>query len=146
MITRKSRPGQESLDTPAAPAPAGRARPFVRFRPWHRIVAPFACDAVGAGQGAIVDDEAAADSGAENDAEHRAGSRRSTIPRFGQGETVRIVREATLAAESLAKIGGQWLAVQPRAVRVLYEPGFGRNGAWNADSNAGGAGQFDSVR
>ena len=66
---------------------AGRARALVVPRPGQGRVAPFAGDRVGAGQQPAVDHDAAADAGAEDDAEDDPRARGGAVDRLATGRS-----------------------------------------------------------
>ena len=144
VVTRESGAGQERLDTPGAPAVAGRPRPLaVRCQagPGQRVVAPLAGDGVRARQHPTVHDHAATRAGADDHAEHaaRAGSR--TVDRFGQREAVGVVGAAHLAPEPCRQVGGEGVTDEPGGVGVLDQTGRRRDHARHPDPDAGaGAG------
>jgi hypothetical protein len=71
-------------------------------------------------------------SGPQNHAKHNMLSRRSAIGRLGDSETVRIIGYAHLAAERCSQISVERTPVQPRGVRVLYQPREPRETSWNS--------------
>ena len=74
---------------------------------------PFASDGVGAGQKPPAYDDAAADAGAQNDAEHHLGIAPGAVGRFGEREAVGVVGDAHPIAQAGAQVVQQRLAVQP---------------------------------
>ena len=73
--------------------------PLVLRGPRERVVAPLAGDRVRPGEDAAVHDDSAARAGPDDDAEDARGTGRRAVARLGEGEAVRVVGEADLAAE-----------------------------------------------
>jgi hypothetical protein len=107
-------------------------------------VAPLAGNPVGADDEAPVDDDAAADPGAEDDAEHAAVAGGRAVGRLRQGEAVGVVGESRLAAERCGDVAGERPADQPGRIGVLDEAVFGdRAGNADADRSADPGLAFD---
>ena len=83
---------------------------------------PLASNRVGAGQNPAIDDNAAADAGAENDAEDAGRSGGSAIDGFGKSETVGIVGQPHFALQHGLQVAAQGLADQAGRVGVLDQP------------------------
>src|SRR4029079_5020789 len=114
---------------------AGPARPFVVARPGQGIVPPFAGNAGAAPDHLLIDDEAAADPGAEDDAEHNQLAGRRAVDSLGQGEAVGVVLHADRAAERGLEVALEGLTVEDGAVRVLQNIGLGRQRARRGDAD-----------
>ncbi len=84
IIGRHTGPGEPGFDaTRLAAITTRRLREFFGARKRQGIVPPLAGNGVDAGQRFAVDDDAAADAGAENDPEYRARPGRRAIGGFG---------------------------------------------------------------
>jgi len=101
------------------------------------IVPPFAGNGIGADQHLLADYDAAADTGAENDAEHGLGVAAAAVDGFRQGKAVGVVGQSHLALEQGLQVAAQGLADQAGGVGVLDAPADRGNGA--GDANAQGA-------
>src|SRR5262249_10476282 len=102
----------------------------------HAAVAPLAGDALRAGPDLAPHRDAAADAGAEDDAEHDALDvrRRGAEARLGEGEAVGVVVEHHAPAEARLEIGAERPAVEADRVRVLDEALAARDPARHADA------------
>ena len=96
---------------------------------------PFAGDRVRPGQHAFIHHDAAADPGAENDAEHNGRTGSGAIHRFRQGETIGIVGQPHRAAQCHLQIAVEGPADQPGRIGVLHQPGGRGDRARNADAD-----------
>jgi hypothetical protein len=83
-----------------------------------------------------LEDQAAADSGAEDHAEDAARPASGTVDRLGQREAIGIVGEADVAPQRRADITVERMADQFRRVRVLDQSGGGRDRPRDADPDA----------
>ena len=137
MIGGETGAGQKRLDTAAPSAIAWRSRQFLGARRRERVVAPFAGDRVGADQQAAADDDAAADAGAKNRAEHGVEPGRRAVDCLGQGKAICVVRKAYLALERGLDIAGQVSADQPGRVGILDPPGSRDDRSRNTDADRG---------
>ena len=99
------------------------------------VVAPFAGDGVGAGQQLAVDDDAAADAGAEDHAEHHPGADARAVDGFGQGKAVGIVGDAHLARQQLLQVLPERPADQTGRVGVLDQAAHARFRTGDADAD-----------
>src|SRR5690349_5426688 len=99
VVALEPRTRQERLDASVPPAIASRAWTLVVTRPRHRVVTPFAGDAVATVEHPPVDDDAAPHTRPEDHAEHDPRARAGAVLRFGHREAVRIVAHADLARE-----------------------------------------------
>ena len=108
-----------------APAPARRRRKFVRLRPRQRRVAPFAGDRVGPFEHAAVDRHAAPATSAEDRGEHDPPAGGGAAACFRESETVRVIDHAHRRAELRAHVLAERPVVEPDAVGVADQPGFG---------------------
>ena len=62
-------------------------------------MAPLASDAIGAGQYALMNHDASADAGTENDSENHLRTPPSAINRFREGKTVGVIGQPYLAPQ-----------------------------------------------
>ena len=95
MVRGETGARQVKLDAALATAVAAVLVQLAR----HRVVPPLAGDPVGAGQYPAIDDNAAADAGAEDHAEHGLHPRAGAIGRLGQGEAVGVVGKSHFALQ-----------------------------------------------
>src|SRR6185295_9042948 len=93
VIAGESGTGQPRLDAAMLAAEARRARPLVVGGPRQRVVPPLAANRIAAFEHAAIDDDPAADAGAEDDAEYDTGAASRAVGRLRQREAIRIVRE-----------------------------------------------------
>jgi hypothetical protein len=100
-------------------------------------VPPLAGDRICASDHSPVDDKAAADAGAKDDAEDNWLPRRRSIRRFRQRKAVGIVRQTDRPFEVCRKILRQRAAVQPRRVGVLHETRGRRHHPGHPDTDRG---------
>ena len=119
MIAFEGRPRDESLDAAASAAEAGAPGILFCRHPGQGRVPPFTGDGVTAGQNPSLVHQTAADAGANNHAEDRICTLGRAIGRFGDGETVRIVRHPDLPIEMMREIPIKRPADQPCRVRIL---------------------------
>ncbi len=131
MIAGEGGTGKVQLDAALAPAVADVLVVFAR----HRVVPPLAGDGIGAGEHLAVDDDAAADAGAEDHAEHRLRAGAGTIDGFRQRETVGIVGEAHVASQRRFEVALERLADQAGRVGVLDQARDARFGTRYADAH-----------
>ena len=101
-------------------------------------MAPLARHRVRTGDRPAAHHDTAADSGAQNDPEHRAGSRAGAVNRLGQREAVGVVGQAHRPPDARGEILRKWLAYQPGRVGVLDETGGWRHRTGNADADCAG--------
>src|SRR5262249_13343439 len=104
---------QERLHAAALPAVAGRATGV------DRVVAPFAGDVLRPGPQPAVDDDAAADAGAENDREDELATTPRAVTGLRQREAVRVVLEHDAKPEPRGEVRVETAPVQTDRVRVL---------------------------
>src|SRR5581483_661367 len=124
------------LDAAAPAAIALPQRQVLLLRQWKGVVAPLARDAVRPVHHAPVHDDAAADSGAEDRAEHDARALPGTVRRLGEREAVRVVGKPQLAPERLLEVLFQRPPDEPGGIRFLHPPAHPRERAGNADAYA----------
>ena len=129
------RPRQEGLDAAGSAAVARRPGPLLVTRPRQRVVAPLAGDRVRARHEPLVDDDAAAGSGADDHAEHRRRTGRCAVGGLREREAIGVVRDPHRPAERRAQIGAEAPAVEPRRVGVLDQSGRRRDRAGHADAD-----------
>lgn len=127
--------GKDGLDAAFFSAVAGGAI-FI-----EDVVAPFAGDAVAAGENFFVDDESTADAGAEDDAEDGGVFNSCAEGGLGEGEAVGVVFDDDGAAEGVLEIGLEGAAIEADGVGIFEETGMGIGGAGGGDADAGGDGQ-----
>ena len=120
---------------PLLPAPAGGAGLLVLAGPRERVVPPLAGDRVRAGEDPAVHDDSAARAGPDDDAEDARGSGGRAVARLGEGEAVRVVGEADVAAEEAGEVGAERAAEEPGGVRVLHEAGCGGDRPGHSDAD-----------
>ena len=96
---------------------------------------PLTRDCVASNEHLTVHDDAAARARADNHREHHAGAGGRAIGRLGQGQAIRVVREAHRTSEHARKIVGKGTAVHPGGVGVLDEAGGRRDRPRNADAD-----------
>src|SRR5581483_3867021 len=116
---------------------ARRPRPLALPRPRERVVSPLAGDPVGPGEHLTVDDDPPAGAGAQDDPEHHAGAGARAVARLREGEAVGVVREPERSGQEALQVAAQRPPVEPDAVRVLHEPGGGRERPRHPDPHAG---------
>ena len=95
---------------------------------------PLARYPVGTSQDLIVDHNASADPGAEDDAEDRLVRSTGTQNGLGECTAVGVVGEKNLRSEYTGEIDGKRLAVQAEGIRVLEESGRGNGDAGCPDA------------
>ena len=87
VIGRQCRSREKRFNASALPAVAERALAVVLVRPRQRVVPPLAGNAVGARDDVAVDDKAAADPCARDDAEDHLGPGRGAVRGFGDAQS-----------------------------------------------------------
>ena len=112
------------------------------MRPGQRVVSPLAGDAVGAGEDVAVDDDARADAGAEDDAEHDCCTCRCAVRRFGKREAVGVVADLHLALQQGFEVLQDGLAVEHDRVGVLEAAGCAGERAGRADAERAALAKF----
>src|SRR5690606_3827570 len=132
-------PRKERLNAATASAIAPRPRALVIFRPRQRVVSPLSGNRIRTGKRTTVDDDAAADTGTEDDAEDHARTSGRAIRRFRNREAVRVVGQTHRTPQHPLEVGTQPAAIEPGRVRVLHKAGCRRLDAGNADADSGGA-------
>ena len=146
MVGEQRRARQPRLDAVATPAPARGRWPVGVVGAGQRVVPPFAGDRVAAGQADAVDRDAAADTGAEDHAEHDAMTDACAVDRFGQREAVGVVGHADRSCESRGQVVDERPSVEPRRVRVPDHTGGERHGAGHRDADRGGRTELTLAR
>ena len=137
MIARESGAGEEGFDAARHAAVAGPPRPFFVARPGQGTVSPFPGDGIPAGQRPAVDDDAAADSGPEDDAEDDLRAGRRPVDRLGEGEAIGVVAHPDRPVERAREIPIEAAADQPGRVGILHQARGRRDGSGDADTDAG---------
>ena len=99
---------------------------------------PLAGDCIPSYDHAPIDNDAAADTCPENDAEHDICTKAGPVDRLGQREAVRVVRKPHGPPEGASQVVGQRVADEPRRVRVLDESGGRRHDPRHPDADGGG--------
>ena len=135
VVAGQAGAGQVGFDAAGAPAVAGRQRQVAGGGRGQRVVAPFAGDRRRAMEQAPMHDDAAADAGTEDGAEHDVGAACRAVGRLGQGEAVGVVGQAYLAAERGLEVTAQRAADQAGRIGVLDRAGI-RLGPRDADTDA----------
>ena len=133
MIRCERWAGQESFDAARPTAIAGWSRDLVRPRPWQWVVTPFSRNRIGAGENPLPDGDAAADPGAENDAEDVIHPGPRTIGRFRQGKAIGVVGQADRAVERGLEIILQRPPDQAGGIGILDHAGAWGNGSRHAN-------------
>src|SRR5205814_5657380 len=95
-----------------AAAEARGSRPLVVVRPWHRVVAPLAGDAVRPVQHPSVHDDARADAGAQDRAEDDVGAAPGAVRGLREREAVRVVRDAYRAPQQRLEVAPDRMPVE----------------------------------
>ncbi len=134
--------GDVALVAAGIAAEAGARRHVRLVRPGQRVVAPFAAYAVQAGQHASANDQAAAAAGTQDDAEHHIEAGRCPVGGFGEREAVGVVLHTHLAAERLAQVAVEAVAVEPHGIGIAHQAGARADGAGNADADTAAAAEF----
>src|SRR5882724_983060 len=116
-------------------AVAGRPGPLVVAHPRQPVVAPLTGDGVAAGERPSMDDDADADTRAENGGKHDLGPGGGTIGRLGDGKAVGVILQPHGTAKGTREITIQRPTDEPGGVGVLDQPGRRRDGAGNADAD-----------
>ena len=80
--------------------------------------------------------DAAPDTGAENDTEHRLEPLPGPVQRLREREAIRVIGHAYGLAESSLEVGEEWATIEPGGVGVLDQSCGSADGPGNADSYA----------
>jgi hypothetical protein len=115
---------------------AERAWALVVAGPRQRGVPPFAGDRVRPGEDPAVDDDAAADSGAEDDAEDHPCALRRAINRFAERKAICVIGQPHGPAERRGQVAVERPPDQARGIGVLHEAGGRRQHARYAQADA----------
>jgi hypothetical protein len=91
VVAPQGRAAQIGFDTTTAPAIAGWQRQITGFGQRQRIVSPFTSDGIGSGEYLAVNDKAATNTGAEDDAEYNGRTLGGAINRFRERKTVGVI-------------------------------------------------------
>ena len=137
MVARKPGAGDPRLEAAALAAEAERARELVGRGPGQRIVSPLAGDAVWPHAHLPIHSNPAAASCAQNHREDQPRASRRSVGRLGDGQAVGVVGAAHGPRQRSRKVALQRLAVQPRRVGILHQPGGAHNRSRNPHAHRG---------
>ncbi len=98
-------------------------------------MAPLPGDLVGSVVDVLPDDDAAANTSAEDDTEHHLEAAAGAIDRLGEGEAVSVVGDTDRASEAGLEVGLERAADEPDGVGVLDQAGGASDNSWDADAD-----------
>jgi len=123
-----------AVDNTLVADPAVRPRKLLRCQPGHGDRTPFAADTVGAQMRLCVNGDTGTASRADDDRMDDMRTGTSAIRCFGNRKAVCIILDTHGPADHSFQVLVQRFAVHPCRIRILDEPGLGRQRAGNAEA------------
>src|SRR6267154_1784563 len=142
VIRFQARPGNPRFDAAISPAITCRTGKLLGPHPWQGVVPPFAGNPVRTAVHAAIESNSPAATGAEYDRENDVLARTGSVGRFGNCQTIGVIRASYFARHRPAQVLVKRLPIQPRRIGVLHQTSLRGNGSGDSHAHSSAPSKF----